>query len=141
MLQDDFAFRGVIEFDLKIELLGRRVARRARLIYAHTPGWPWYHVKTKKERWGLWDNAVLLELLSDPNAEGTQQFTTPGVVALPSWESANDLLTSGILTREVWDEIDSLIDREARLKDAENRARAHQPRRRRHKLSQAANAP
>jgi hypothetical protein len=41
------AFRGTLEFDLAIELLGSRVTRKARAEYTFTPEWPYYDKKKR----------------------------------------------------------------------------------------------
>ena len=35
-------FQGALEFDLVIELLGRKVTRKAKIIYTHTPEWEYW---------------------------------------------------------------------------------------------------
>jgi hypothetical protein len=54
------AFRGTLEFDLTVELLGSRVTRKARAAYTFTPEWPYYD-KTKRgphEGWRVDTQAV-----------------------------------------------------------------------------------
>jgi hypothetical protein len=41
----EYSFQGEYEFDLTIEMLGRRITRNARAVYEHTPCWEYFDLK------------------------------------------------------------------------------------------------
>jgi hypothetical protein len=43
------AFKGELPFDLTITLLGKSVTRKAKVVYDHTPEWPYYDLQKKAE--------------------------------------------------------------------------------------------
>jgi hypothetical protein len=43
------AFRGTLDFDLTVELLGNRVTRKARADYSFTPEWPYHDMNKQAE--------------------------------------------------------------------------------------------
>ena len=46
-------FEGVLEFDLVFELAGKRVTRKAKVVYTHTPEWEYFDVHKQAPNTGL----------------------------------------------------------------------------------------
>jgi len=108
------AFRGTLEFDLSVELLGSRVTRKARAEYTFTPEWPYYDKKKRAPYEGWPGSTIQLSILTVQEKEGH--------VGPPTWESI-DLLEIG----ELWDAIDDAIEARCKVEDAERRRAATAP--------------
>ena len=53
MCAKEYAFQGNVEFDLVLEMLGERVARRARAVYHWTPEWEFWDPEKNAPRTAL----------------------------------------------------------------------------------------
>jgi hypothetical protein len=43
------AFKGELPFDMTLTLLGKSVTRKAKMVYEHTPEWPYYDLRKQAE--------------------------------------------------------------------------------------------
>ena len=112
------AFKGEIEFDLALELCGKRVVRKAKAFYEYTPGWAYYDLIKRAPFEGSQQAGMHVEFLTVPEEDGD--------LGDPEWEQV-DILAVG----EVWNVIEDAIEEECRVEDAERRrvvaARATSP--------------
>lgn len=117
------AFKGTLEFPLKIEMFGKTLERRARLTYEWTPEWDYFDL-IKKEVTQGWEGSVVgLEILAIP--EGERWTSGPNGQMIrekntPTWTKV-DIFAEGILTPEIWEMIDTAIDEKCREEDKERR--------------------
>jgi hypothetical protein len=106
------AFKGTLDFDLAIEVLGKRVTRKARANYTHTPDWEYWDLHMQAPHLG-WPQAILgISIRTIPDKDGN-----PGCA--PSWEKI-DVLDIG----ELWEIIDDAIEERCKAEDAKRRRAA-----------------
>jgi hypothetical protein len=117
-------FTGSIDFQLSIGAFNVRVLRKARLTYAYTPAWPYYHVQSGKERSGEFQLEVGLSILTQPRSDRSR---TSDIPAKRYWAPLGQLLTIGIWSTRVHDQLRCRVDAEARDADCKNRLRAGWP--------------
>ena len=117
-------FTGSIDFKLAIVAFDVRVLRKARVAYAYTPAWPYYHVPSGKERSGDFQLEVGLSILALPRSDGSRTSDIPGT---RYWAPLGQLLTIGILSTRVHHQLRCRVDAEARDADRRNRVRAGWP--------------
>jgi hypothetical protein len=111
---DDFpAFTGQIEFELTIEVFGKRVTRKARARYDYTPEWEYYDLHKRAVYEGWPGSGIRVEFLAAPEEDGE--------LGDPSWMEI-DILAIG----EVWNAIEDAIDDKCKAEDAERRRVAAQ---------------
>jgi hypothetical protein len=122
------AFAGVLEFDLRIAMLGLDVVRKARVIYTYTPEWEYFDLNKKAVMKGWGGSTMKLEVLATPGTEvwvlraGQSKSTRAG----PEWELVSDLLQTGVMSPEMEDALDAEIDKRARTEDLQRRRDARQ---------------
>ena len=112
---DDFpAFTGRIEFDFAVEVLGKRVARKARTDYSYTPEWKYWDLNKNAEYEGWPGASMQVQFLTLPEEDnaGTGE---------PEWRDA-DLLAIDAL----WNHVEDTIEERCRAEDAERRRVAAQ---------------
>jgi hypothetical protein len=118
------AFSGILEFDLDLGMLGKKVSRKARMIWECTPDWKYFDLKQQRIIKGWPHDTMHMEVLAVLEGE----FWKPGPdgnlreCESPVWTKV-DLLDDGVLTNEVMKEIDDRIDEMCRQEDAARRAR------------------
>jgi hypothetical protein len=117
-------FTGSIDFQLSIGALDVRVLRKARVTYAYTPAWPYYHVQSGKDRAGDLQLDVGLSVLALPRSNRSR---TSDIPAKRYWAPLGQLLTIGILSTRVHDPLRCRVDAEARDANRRNRVRAGGP--------------
>jgi hypothetical protein len=110
------AFKGTLDFDLTIEVLGKRVTRKARAEYTHTPDWEYWDLHMQAPHLG-WPQAILgISIRTIPDKDGN-----PGCA--PSWEKI-DVLDIG----ELWEILDDAIEERCKAEDAKRRRAAERKR-------------
>jgi hypothetical protein len=117
-------FTGSIDFKLAIGAFDVRVLRKARLTYAYTPAWPYYDVRSGKERTGEFQLEVGLSILALPRSDRSR---TSDIPAKRHWAPLGQLLAIGILSTRVHHQLRCRVDAEARDADRRNRVRAGWP--------------
>ncbi len=117
-------FTGSIDFKLAIGALDVRVLRRARLTYAYMPAWSYYDGRSGTERSGDFQLEVALSILALPRSDRSRNSDIP---TTRYWAPVSQLLTIGILSTRVHDQLRCRVDAEARDADCGNRLRAGWP--------------
>jgi hypothetical protein len=115
-------FTGTIEFVLSIRAFDERTARRARVAYAYTPHWTYFHVLSRTEKTDDQRLDLGLTLLALPRA-GRSRTGLPAA-AKAYWVPVGQLLTVGVLRPKVLELLRTQIDVEAQEVDRRNRIRA-----------------
>jgi hypothetical protein len=117
-------FQGELEFDLTIEAAGKRVTRRAKVVYTHTPEWEYFDERKKAPYTGWESSNFHLEVLAVPPDAGDDRERT--ILDRPYWTKLEDLQRDEIISREIWDALLDLIDDQCRAEDEERRRIAAQ---------------
>ena len=117
-------FTGSIDFKLAIGAFDVRVLRKARLTYAYMPAWSYYDVRSGTERSGEFQLEVGLSILALPRSDRSR---TSDIPTKRYWAPLGQLLTIGILSTRVHDQLRCRVDAEARDADRRNRLRAGWP--------------
>ena len=121
-------FQGTLEFDLVLELLGRKVTWKAKIVYTHTPEWEYWGLLKQAPYTGWASSSWQIELLAVPQ----EQDEGGNFVDLePYWMKLEELTRDDIIPTEVWDVLLDAVDDKCRAEDAERRrvaaARAASP--------------
>jgi hypothetical protein len=114
-------FTGSIDFKLAIGAFDIRVLRKARVSYAYTSPWPYYDGRSDKERSGDFQLDVGLSVLALARSDRSRTSDMP---ANRYWAPLGQLLTIGILSARVHDQLHCRVDVEARDADRRNRLQA-----------------
>ena len=130
------SFEGELEFDFVIELLGRKVTRKAKIVYTHTPEWECWDRLKQAPYTGWASSSWLIELHAVPQ----EQDEEGNFVDLePYWMRLEELTRDDIIPTEIWDVLLDAVDDKCRAEDAERRriaaakaASQARPSRRRH---------
>jgi hypothetical protein len=121
-------FQGELEFDLVIELVGTKVARKAKVVYTHTPEWEYFDERKQAPYTGWGGTNYHIEVLAVPEARDEDSDV---IADRPYWMSVEDLNRDDIVPIDVWDSLLDLVDDKCRMEDAERRrvaaARATSP--------------
>ena len=117
-------FTGSIDFKLAIGAFDVRVLRKARLTYAYMPAWPYYDVRSGKELIGDFQLEVGLSVLALPRSDRSRTSPIP---AKRHWAPLGQLLTVGILSTRVYEQLRCCVDAEARDADCRHRLRVGWP--------------
>lgn len=114
-------FTGTIEFVLSIRAFDERTARKARVAYAYTPHWTYFHVPSRTEKTDDQRLDLGLALLAVPRAgrSGIGPHADK-----PYWVPVGQLLTVGVLRPKVFELLRTRIDIEAQEVDRRNRISA-----------------
>jgi hypothetical protein len=115
------AFRGEIEFDLTFEMCDQRFTRRARIVYAHTPDWPFLDPKTHTEREKLLASTYHIELLVPPEDNPDNRLIGGRE---SHWIHVEALMPDGVLPTSVLNAIADAIDETCKKEDAKRRRAA-----------------
>ena len=118
-------FEGELLFDLELKLLGKTVTRKAKVVFKHTPEWPYYDLNKKAVHDGWESTQSHLEIEAVPENwtdDGTENGTW--IPETHKWVQTGDLVTEGILPMEVWDGIYDAIDEQCKREDADRRKAA-----------------
>ena len=121
-------FQGALEFDLTLELLGRKVTRKAKIVYTHTPEWEYWDLVKQAAYTGWASSSWQIELQAVPQ----EQDEDENFVDLePYWMKLEELTRDDIIPTEVWDVLLDAVDEKCKAEDAERRrvaaARATSP--------------
>jgi hypothetical protein len=117
-------FTGSIDFKLAIGVLDVRVLRKARFTYAYLPAWSYYDVRSGTERSGEFQLEVALSVLTLPRSGRSPNSDIP---TTRYWAPVSQLLTIGVLSARVHDQLRCRVDAEARDADRSNRLHAGWP--------------
>jgi len=112
------AFTGTVDFEIKFEVLGHTVTRKARLDYEHIPEWPYYDIETGEEVVSTFTSTMGLQILAVPDP--SQDFEVPED-AEPSWIKCADLLEDDVFSEEITVALWDAIDLDAKRQDEKNR--------------------
>lgn len=118
-------FSGSIEFQLAFRVFDVGVSRKARVVYTYTPPWPYYHVRSRKERTRALQLDLGLTLLASPRSDRSR--TERPLTNEPYWVPLGQLLAVGVLRTKVYDQLRARIDAEALDTDRRNRIQAGMP--------------
>jgi len=122
------AFRGELEFDLTVSLLGNSVTRKAKVVYAHTPEWPYYDLHKQAEFKGWAGTCYHIEVQAVPERDHEDGSTT---LETPYWVQLEDITQNDVLPHSTWDAVLDAVDEQCKAEDAERRrvaaARATSP--------------
>lgn len=115
-------FIGTIEFVLSIRAFDESTARKARVTFAYTPNWPYFHVPSRTEKMDNQGLEAGLTLLAIPRAG--RRRAGPPTAGEPYWLPVGQLLTVGVLRPKVLEQLRARIDTEAKQADRRNRISA-----------------
>lgn len=124
-MTDQFSlpFRGFIEVDLELTILGCPIVRRARIKYAYRPYWQYLDWDTGELTAGEMVMALGLDFLTEPKEEGQAYSYTPDAPIEPQWVDLNGLFEVGGMSKPVINQIETMVDQKARAQDLKNRGR------------------
>jgi hypothetical protein len=103
------AFRGTLDFDLTVELLGKRVTRKARADYTYTPEWEYWDLRKQAPHVGWQGSSLCISVRTAP-ADG--------------WDSATWEQVDVLNVMEIWNIIDDEIEERCKAEDAKRRRAA-----------------
>ena len=116
------AFKGALEFDVTIEWLGKRVTRRARVDYEHTPEGEFYDLQKKALCIsGVDQCSYTFHIHAVP-----EEFHDDGKVTEGKrhWVKMEDITRNDVVTHEMWDAVLDAIEEKSKADDAERRRAA-----------------
>jgi len=108
-------FRGTLDFELTVELCGKRVTRKARADYTFTPKWEYWDTRKRAPFVGWPGSGACITVRTLPAKDGTDGASP--------WRKI-DILDIW----EVWDILDDAIDEQCRAEDAKRRRAAERKR-------------
>jgi hypothetical protein len=114
-------FRGELEFDLTISFLGNAVTRKAKVVFEHTPEWPYFDLNKRAEFKGWHGTCYHVEVAAVPESDHEDGTTTFGT---PYWVHLEDIAQSDVLPHSTWDALLDAIDEKCKAEDAERRRMA-----------------
>ena len=115
------AFRGELGFDLTFELVGKRITRKAKVVFEHTPEWQYFDLRKKAPFTGCASSMWHLEIAAIP--EDHQQDGTV-VHGKPYWIRLDDVTHEDVLPHELWDAVLDAVDEQCKQDDAQRRRAA-----------------
>ena len=78
------AFKGELPFDLTFTFLGKSVTRKAKVVYEHTPEWPYYDLRKQAVFTGWESSHYHIELAAVPEVYDSDDTVTGGTSDVPS---------------------------------------------------------
>lgn len=115
-------FIGTIEFVLSIRAFDERTACKARVDYAYTPHWTYFHVPSRTEKTHDQQLDLGLALLALTRRNRSRMGPPPAGSAC--WVPVSQLLTDGVLRPKVFERLRTQIDMDAQEVDRRNRINA-----------------
>jgi hypothetical protein len=115
------AFRGELEFDLEFAMFGERFTHRAKIVYAHTPSWPFYDIETRGERKETLASTYHIELWVPPEEPPDNKMTSDRG---SHWMHCEALMPDGVMPTSVLNAIADAIDETCKKQDAKRRRAA-----------------
>jgi hypothetical protein len=115
------AFKGELPFDLTFTFLGKNVTRKAKVIYEHTPKWPYYDLRKQAEFTGWEGTKYHIELQAVPEEHHDDGTVTLGT---PRWIEMTDFTEDDVLPHEAWDAVIDAVDEKCKAEDADRRRAA-----------------
>ncbi|CCB63749.1 hypothetical protein [Hyphomicrobium sp. MC1] len=126
---DHPAFKGELELDLTISLVGKSVTRKMKVEYSFTPSWEYFDLH-KGSLYVGWESSVL-KLSVQGLPEGTVEKTADGKMittrSAPVWYSGELLFEDGVLTREMDDAIYAAVEQHCQEEDRRRRTEHRLP--------------
>jgi hypothetical protein len=115
-------FAGEVEFDMAIEMFGKRAARRMKADFTHTPEWAYFDLKKQAPYEGWANTAFGLSIRAEPepgeyelDARGRKRFVKP------AWVKLSDFTKDGIIPSAMWDDVYDAIDEACKAEDQKRR--------------------
>ncbi len=105
------AFEGTLDFELTVEVLGKRATRKARAEYTYTPAWEYWDRQMQAPHLGAPGSGLGISIRTVPDKDGEDGG--------PSWRKI-DILDIG----EIWDALEDEIERRCKVEDAKRRRAA-----------------
>jgi hypothetical protein len=96
-------------------------ARKAKVVYEHTPEWPYYDLRKQAEFTGWESSKYHIELQAVPEEHHDDRTVTFGT---PRWVEMTDLVSDDVLPHEAWDLVLDAVDEKCKAEDAERRRAA-----------------
>jgi hypothetical protein len=121
------AFSGTLEFDLDIGVFGKKISRKARIVWEYTPAWEYFDPRLQRVHEGWPGDCMHVEVFSGLEREvwvpGPDGELHPRDKS-PQWRQFDltDLFEDGVAPPELLGEIEDRIDEMARREDAIRRA-------------------
>jgi hypothetical protein len=114
-------FRGQLEFDWTVALLGQTVTRKARILYEHTPEWGYYDLRKDALYTGWESSSYQIEMQAEPEDQDGDGNPLPGT---PYWVVLGDITQNEVLPNAVWEAVIDAVDAKCKVEDAERRTAA-----------------
>ena len=112
------AFRGELEFDMTFELVGKRITRKAKVVFEHTPEWQYYDLRKKAPFTGWPSSMWHLEIAAIPEDHEVDGAVVHGK---PYWVRLEDITHEDVLPHKVGDAILDAVDEQCKQEDARRR--------------------
>jgi hypothetical protein len=87
---------------LTISLLGHTVTRRAKVVFEHTPDWPYYDLREQAEFTGWPGSSYHIEVEAVPEEYDEDDKRVEGQ---SEWVQLEDVTKDGIVPTETWDAV------------------------------------
>ena len=100
-------------------MLGKSVTRKAKLVYEHTPEWPYFDLRKQAEFTGWESSSFHLELAAVPEV-----CENDGTEAAAEWFETHEIARNGVLSEEMWDALLDAVDEKCKAEDAKRRRAA-----------------
>jgi hypothetical protein len=114
-------FRGELEFDWTVALLGQTVTRKARILYEHTPEWEYYDLRKDSLYTGWESSSYQIKMQAEPEDQDGDGNPIPGN---PYWVCLEDITQNEVLPNAVWEAVIDAVDAKCKVEDAERRTAA-----------------
>ena len=118
--REEHSFKGAVYGTITIEFGGKKVTRKVRIGYEHTPEWP--HIAVVDDVMELReDEAESYRFNCEVQADPMDTIWIRDEERPPYWVKINFLYEDGILGRDVDLKIEKLIEAQCRIMDAKRR--------------------
>jgi hypothetical protein len=114
-------FRGELEFDWTVALLGQTVTRKARILYEHTPEWEYYDLRKDALSTGWESSSYQIEMQAEPE---DQDGDGNPITLTPYWVVLGDITQNEVLPNAIWEAVIGAVDAKCKVEDAERRTAA-----------------
>jgi hypothetical protein len=115
------AFRGEMPFDLTISLLGHTVTRKAKVVFTHTPEWPYFDLWKQAEFTGWPMSSYHIEVEAVPEEHDEDENCVEGET---EWLQLEDMTKDGVVPTETRDAVLDAVDEHCKREDASRRKAA-----------------
>lgn len=116
------AFKGDLDCDIKLEILGLQLTRRFRVQFEHTPEWEYWDLNkgAPYEGWAFTSTHFQVEAVPE-DWTGETADDAKLIYLAPVWTSIGELAQDGVLNDDMWNAIYDRIDEHCKGLDAERR--------------------